>query len=74
MALTCPSCNTLNAEQAHFCKGCGESLLLREEVANCPKCGVENPDQARFCTAAFRDRDRPGYRNFSLGFRLARDL
>ena len=48
MAITCPSCNTLNAEQAHFCKGCGESLLQRD-ATNCPKCGTENPEQARFC-------------------------
>ena len=48
MAITCPSCNTLNAEQAHFCKGCGESLF-QKDATHCPKCGTENPEQARFC-------------------------
>ena len=42
--MRCPDCQTLNREQAHFCKRCGLYL-----GSHCPVCGTELPSLASFC-------------------------
>ena len=43
--MTCPSCQSANAEEARFCMSCGTALS-----AACPQCGTELPGGARFCS------------------------
>ncbi len=40
----CPACATENADDARFCRGCGQSLQ-----AACPRCATPHAADARFC-------------------------
>ncbi len=41
----CPSCGSINPQQARFCINCRYSFLTR----TCPQCGTENVSDARYC-------------------------
>jgi class 3 adenylate cyclase/tetratricopeptide (TPR) repeat protein len=45
VAVTCPSCGTVNLAGAKFCNECGDRLL-----AGCPACGAQNQPGAKFCS------------------------
>lgn len=51
MAIRCPKCDSLNDEDARFCKSCGEALA---KLFACPDCGEMNDPDARFCDACGR--------------------
>lgn len=44
--MKCANCNTLNDEDAHFCKHCGRPL-----DQTCPNCNTVNDSEANFCKA-----------------------
>ena len=44
--MECPHCQTINREDAEFCKECGTSL--QEEIL-CPQCGYSNTFDSKFC-------------------------
>lgn len=43
-------CGTDNAEDAKFCKGCGEPLAAAALKKVCPECSTEMESDARFCS------------------------
>lgn len=43
---TCSVCQTVNHDDASFCKACGASL---RSPTTCPSCGTGVPKEARFC-------------------------
>jgi len=44
--MECPHCQTINREDAEFCKECGRSL---QDEFICPQCGYLNTNDSKFC-------------------------
>ena len=53
MAQTCPACDAENADQASFCRECGNALGAPADIIaereTCPACGAEISPHAAFC-------------------------
>lgn len=51
--MICDKCNTVNNDNAKFCKRCGNALVHVQEHGNvgkrCPNCGIEVSETATFC-------------------------
>lgn len=54
--MICPTCKTVNAATAKFCKGCGHRLVIAAapvlqapQERECPSCHTINMSQAKFC-------------------------
>lgn len=48
--MICPHCQGENSEGKKFCKHCGQSLGIQQEVKNiCPECHADNSLTSKFC-------------------------
>jgi|GEM_PF-2072766 len=45
----CPHCNAPQADEARFCRSCGQSLTAAAATLSCPVCHSPNAQGARFC-------------------------
>lgn len=66
----CANCGELNPAEAHFCIGCGKSLVAQAATGPttklqgqvCPTCGAANPLHAQFCSTCGHATAQPTQR------------